>query len=131
MKEKVLVIDDREEIISIFERSLSRQGFDISTACSYYDAMANMAVTDFDLVLTDINLGDGKTGIDVLKEIKRTNPTCSVILCTGNPDIMTVSEARRMGAYDCMYKPVELETLLHSINMALRYKTVSDKLFSL
>lgn len=131
MKEKVLVIDDREEIISIFERSLSRQGFDISTACSYYDAMANMAVTDFDLVLTDINLGDGKTGIDVLKEIKRTNPTCSVILCTGNPDIMTVSEVRRMGAYDCMYKPVELETLLHSINMALRYKTVSDKLFSI
>jgi DNA-binding NtrC family response regulator len=124
MKEKVLVIDDREEIISIFERSLSRQGFDISTACSYYDAMANMAVTDFDLVLTDIDLGDGKTGIDVLKEIKRTNPTCSVILCTGNPDIMTVSEARRMGAYDCMYKPVKLETLSHSINMALRDKAV-------
>jgi DNA-binding NtrC family response regulator len=124
MKEKVLVIDDREEIISIFERSLSRQGFDISTACSYYDAMANMAVTDFDLVLTDIDLGDGKTGIDVLKEIKRTNPTCSVILCTGNHDIMTVSEARRMGAYDCMYKPVKLETLSHSINMALRDKAV-------
>jgi DNA-binding NtrC family response regulator len=124
MKEKVLVIDDREEIISIFERSLSRQGLDISTACSYYDAMANMAVTDFDLVLTDIDLGDGKTGIDVLKEIKRTNPTCSVILCTGNHDIMTVSEARRMGAYDCMYKPVKLETLSHSINMALRDKAV-------
>jgi DNA-binding NtrC family response regulator len=124
MKEKVLVIDDREEIVSIFERFLSRQGFDISTACSYYEAMVKMTTTDFDLVLTDIELGDDKTGIDVLEEVKRTNPTCSVILCTGNPDILTVSKARRMGAYDCMYKPVKLETLSNSINMALRYKTV-------
>jgi len=131
MKEKVLVIDDRKEIVSIFERFLSRQGYDISTACSYYDAMTKMVTTDFALVLTDIDLGDGKTGIDVLREVIRTNPTCSVILCTGSTDIMTVSEARRMGAYDCMYKPVKLDTLSHSINMALCDKTVSDKLYSL
>jgi len=131
MKEKVLVIDDREGIVSMFKRFLSRQGYDVSTACSYYDAMAKMAITDFDLVLTDIDLGNGKTGIDILKEVKRTNPTCSIIFCTGNLDILTVSEARRMGAYDCIYKPVTLETLSRSIIMALCHKTVSDKLYNL
>ncbi len=131
MKEKVLVIDDSEEIVSMFKRFLSQQGYDISTTCSYYDAMAKMAIIDFDIVLTDIELGNGKTGIDILKEVKRTNPTCSVIFCTGDPDIMTVSEARRMGAYDCVYKPVKLDALSHSIDMALRYETVSDKLYNL
>ncbi|GAX60093.1 response regulator [Candidatus Scalindua japonica] len=128
MKRKVLVIDDREVIVFLFKRFLSQQGFDVSTVCSYYDAMAKMAIADFDLVLTDIELGEGKTGIDILKEVQRTNPTCPVIFCTGNPDSMDVSEARRMGAYDCIYKPVKLETLSHSINMALRGKTVFDKL---
>jgi len=128
MNEKVLVIDDTEVIASLFKRFLLRQGYDISTAYSYHGAMAKMGNTDFDLVLTDIDLGEGKSGIDILKEVKRTNPACPVILCTGNPDILTMSEARRMGAYDCMYKPVKLETLAYSINMALSDKTVSDRL---
>ncbi|MBC8548313.1 MAG: response regulator [Candidatus Brocadiales bacterium] len=131
MKEIVLVIDDVEILVSLLKRFLSQEGYDISTAYSYHDAMAKMDNTYFDLVLTDINLGDGKTGIDILKEVKRTNPICPVILCTGNTDFITVSEARRMGAYDCMYKPVKLETLSHSINMALNYKTVPEKLYNL
>ncbi|KHE91805.1 MAG: response regulator [Candidatus Scalindua rubra] len=126
MNEKVLVIDDTEIIVSLFKRFLLRQGYDISTAYSYHGAMAKMGNIEFDLVLTDIDLGEDKSGIDILKEVKRTNPACPVILCTGNPDILTMSEARRIGAYDCMYKPVNLETLSHRINSALGNKTVSD-----
>ena len=131
MKEKVFIIDDRESILSLLKIFLLQEGYDVTTAFSYYDAMAKMAITDFDLVLTDIELGHGKTGIDILQEVKRTNPICPVILCTGNTDLITVPEARKMGAYDCIYKPVKLVTLSHSINMALNYKTVSKKLYNL
>jgi two-component system phosphate regulon response regulator OmpR len=121
MNAKVLVIDDMEGIASLFKRFLSLQGYDVSTACSYYEAMEKIAALDFDLVLTDIDIGDGKTGIDVLKEVKLKNSTCPVILCTGNPDAMTESESKRIGAYDCMYKPVDLESLLHCIHKALSF----------
>ncbi len=128
MKEKVLVVDDLEKMLSLFKSFLSQQGYDVTTACNYSDAIANMAITDFDLVLTDIELGDDNTGIDILKEVKRSNPACAVILYTGNPDILTVSDARRMGAYDCLYKPLRLETLSQNINMALLYKTASPQI---
>lgn len=125
MKAKILLIDDRELIVSLFKSVLSREGYNISMAYSYRDAIAEMDNTVFDLVLTDIELGGGKTGIDILKEVQRINPTCPVILCTGNPDSMDVSHAKRMGAYDCMYKPIRLKTLSHNVHMALSDKTVS------
>jgi len=85
-----------------------------------------MAKTDFDLVLTDIEFGEDKTGIDILKEVKKTNPICPVILNTGNTDYMAASEAKLMGAYDYMIKPVNFESLLNTVSMALRYKKVSE-----
>ena len=126
MNEKILVVDDIDNIAFIIKTILSREGYDVSTAYGYYDAREKMAKTDFDLVLTDIELGEDKTGIDILKEVKKTNPTCPVILNTGNPGIITESEAKRMGAYDYMSKPVEQKKLLHRVRMALRHKTIPD-----
>ena len=126
MNEKILVIDDIDSIVFIIKTILSREGYDVSTACGYYDAMEKMAKTDFDLVLTDIEFGEDKTGIDILKEVKKTNPICPVILITGSIDYMSASEAKLMGAYDYILKPVSFERLLNTISMALRYKTVPE-----
>lgn len=84
MKEKILIIDDMELILTSLEMLLSAEGYGVSTACSYHDAMEMMSGTDFDLVLTDIGLGE-KTGIDVLKEIRKKDRFCPVILFTGAP----------------------------------------------
>ncbi|MHC4270372.1 MAG: response regulator [Planctomycetota bacterium] len=124
MKGKILVIDDMENIAFLVKTILSREGYDVSTAYGYYDAMEKMARTDFDLVLTDINLGEDKTGIDVLKEVKKTNPTCPVIINTANVDYMIASDAKLFGAYDYMIKPIEQEKLLHSVRMALSHRTM-------
>ena len=109
-----------EFLLDALETLLSRQGYCVSTACNYNDAMEKMSGTDFNLVLTDIGLGD-KTGLDVLKEVRKKDHFCPVILHTGAPDIKTETEARRMGAYDYLSKPVERETLLRSVRMALRH----------
>ena len=60
MKEKILIIDDMELILISLEKLLSQEGYDVSTACSYSDAMEKISGTDFNLVLTDIELGDKK-----------------------------------------------------------------------
>jgi Response regulator containing CheY-like receiver, AAA-type ATPase, and DNA-binding domains len=124
MKEKILVIDDIENITFIVKAILSQEGYDVTTAYGYYDAGEKMARADFDLVLTDVDLGEDKTGIDVLKEVKKTDPTCPVIINTGNTDYMIASDAKLFGAYDYMLKPVEQEKLLHTVHMALNHRTM-------
>lgn len=84
-----------------------------------------MAGTDFDLVFTDLDFGEDKTGIDVLKEVKKTDPTCPVIINTGNTDYMIASDAKLFGAYDYMSKPVEQKRLVHTVRMALSHRAMS------
>ena len=129
MAEKILIVDDMKFLLTALEILLSREGYDVSTACSYNDAMEKMSGTDFNLVLTDIGLGD-KTGIDVLKEVRKKNHFCPVILHTGAPDIKTETEGKRLGAYDYLSKPVDRETLLRSVRMALRDKTVFHGIYA-
>ncbi len=124
MKEKILVIDDMEKIAFLVKTILSREGYDVTTAYGYYDAREKIDRVDFDLVLTDVDLGEDKTGIDVLKEVKKTNSTCPVIINSGNVDYMIASEAKLFGAYDYMSKPVEHEKLLHTVRMALSHRTM-------
>lgn len=71
-----------------------------------------------------IGLGD-KTGIDVLKEVRKKDLFCPVILHTGAPDKKTETEGKRLGAADYLSKPIERGTLLRSVRTALCHKTVS------
>ncbi len=123
MKDKILLIDDKEEILIGLKMLISREGFDIYTASSYHQAKEEMKWRDFDLVITDYELKD-KTGIDLLKEVKRRKPNCPVILYTGTLDDKIEFEAKQMGAYEYLTKPVKLETLLGIIQMALHHKRV-------
>jgi DNA-binding NtrC family response regulator len=121
LKEEILIIDDKEEILIGLKILISREGFEVSTASGYYEATKQMERTGFDLVLTDFELED-KTGIDLLREVKRRERNCPVILYTGTLDETVEFEAKRMGAFEYLSKPVKLETLLRTIHMALRHK---------
>lgn len=123
---KILVVDDEKSIRFTTKAILSKEGYDVSTANGYCEALDIMAKRDFDLVFTDVELGDNRTGVDILKVVKESNPNCPVILSTGNIDYMAASEAKLMGAYDYMIKPVNFESLLNTVSMALRYKTVPE-----
>ncbi|GAX59828.1 response regulator [Candidatus Scalindua japonica] len=126
MKEKILIIDDNKNIVLLLKTFLLQKGYDVSTAYAYCGAMEKMAGEDFDLVITDIDLGEEKTGIDILKEIKKTNPNCPVIVNTASRDNMILSDAKRFGAYDYLLKPLELKELLHSVHKALNLRSISD-----
>jgi len=74
----------------------------------------------------DIILG-GKTGIELLKEARKRNMHCPVVMITGFPNAETASDAVRLGAFDYIFKPVRQETLLHTANMALQYMAIQDE----
>ncbi|MGR3293192.1 MAG: sigma-54 dependent transcriptional regulator [Candidatus Scalindua sp.] len=126
MKAKILIVDDEEEIRYIMKSFLMRDGYEVSTAIDYNDAFDKLSEIDFDLVFTDINLGI-KSGIDVLREVKRRNLICPVIMITGDPNFETATDAVRLGAYDYITKPIKIETLTRITSLALQFKSVVEE----
>ncbi|MBI4690569.1 MAG: sigma 54-interacting transcriptional regulator [Nitrospirae bacterium] len=126
MKSKILVIDDEESIRFTFENFLSDEGYDADTAEDFGRAIAKLDEKDFDIIFVDILLGD-KTGIDILREVKNRNLNCSVIMMTGYPNIETVSDALRLGAFDYITKPISQQTLLHTTRIALKHRAMTEE----
>ncbi|GAN32074.1 MAG: sigma 54-interacting transcriptional regulator [Candidatus Brocadia sinica] len=123
---RILVIDDEENIRFTFESFLSDEGHEVTTAGDYDEALTILDKSDFDLIFADIVLGD-KSGIDILKYIKKKNLTCPVVVITGAPDIETASDALRLGAFDYIPKPVLQNTLLRITKVALQHKALADE----
>ncbi len=124
MKPRILVIDDEESIRITFEAFLLDEGYEVSTAKDYHQAMSFIGASVFDLVFADVLLPDGKTGIDVFKEVRQRGLDCLVVIITGIPEVKTASEAVRLGAFDYLAKPVVQETLLHTARLALQHRSL-------
>ena len=122
---RILIVDDEESIRFTFKSFLSKEGYDVMTAKDYPSALEIIAGADLDLIFADIILG-GRTGIDILHEVKNRGMQCPVIMITGEPNIETAIDAIRLGAFDYMPKPVRKETLLRITAHALRYKSLLD-----
>jgi DNA-binding NtrC family response regulator len=115
---RILVVDDEKSILFSIKAILLKEGNKVSTAFSCDEALCLMAKGDFDLILADIVLG-GKTGFDLLKESKKQNPNCPVVLITGSPNIVSEAEAFRLGAEDYIPKPLLKDKLLHTVKTRL------------
>jgi DNA-binding response OmpR family regulator len=114
----ILVVDDEKSIRFTTKAILSKEGYEVFVANDYCEALDTMAKVDFDLIIADVMLG-GKTGFDVLREAKKQNPTCPVVLLTGSPNTVSESEAFRMGADDYASKPLTKDKLLHMVKKIL------------
>jgi PAS domain S-box-containing protein len=126
LKAKILIIDDEEGIRFTFKKFLSAEDYYVATAKDYEEAMSFISETDFDVIFADIILR-GKSGIDVLREIKDRKLISPVIMITGYPNIDSASEAVRLGAFDYIPKPVQKDNLFHCIDVALQHKSVIEE----
>ena len=123
---KILIIDDEENIRFTLEDFFSDEGYEVATAEDYDEAMKIIDLSDFDLILADINL-KGKSGIDILEKVKIKKLNCPVVMVTAAPDFDTVSDALRLGAFDYVSKPVQLDLLMHITKTAMKHKTLADE----
>ena len=123
---KILIVDDEESIRFTFDNFLSDEGHDVDTASDFQTALERISGTAYDLIFADIILG-GKTGIDLLQEIKKRVPRSVVVMITGYPNIETASDAVRLGAFDYIPKPVRPDTLIRTATLALQHKALQDK----
>jgi PAS domain S-box-containing protein len=126
MNSKILLIEDEEGIRFTFKSFLSKEGYEVVTAGDFEEALDCISGMDFDLIFADIYL-KGNSGIDFLREVNKRGMRCPVIMLTAFPDVDTVSEALRLGAFDYISKPVRKEMLVRIARVALQHKTLSDE----
>ena len=114
----ILLIDDEESILFTFYRFLATEEHKVRTADSYCAALARLDEEYFDLILADINLGDG-WGTDILHEVTRRGLATRVIIMTAYPTSETRAVSMSQQAKDYLVKPLRQDTLVRSVENAL------------
>ncbi|MFN0205306.1 MAG: sigma-54-dependent transcriptional regulator [Planctomycetota bacterium] len=128
--ERVLIVDDEKMIRWTIARALGEAGYAIEEASTGADAIAAFDRETPDLVLLDYKLPD-KTGVEVLREIRRSAPEVPVILITAFGTVEGAVAAMREGAYDYRSKPFEIEDLLLTVRRALEVSGLRDEVRAL
>jgi two-component system NtrC family response regulator len=106
----ILVVDDEAHQRDVLTGYLKKKKYSVQQASSAKEAMAKLASDHFDLVLTDYNM-PGKTGFELLLDVKREYPEVGVVVMTAYGTIEHAVAAMRAGAYDYLSKPIELDDL--------------------
>jgi DNA-binding NtrC family response regulator len=115
---KILVLDDVADAVVLIQKILGRKGHDVAGFTEEEQAIAYARSTDVDLLILDIKLKK-LSGIDVLQEIKKSNPAVKAIMLTGYPTLETAREAKELGAQEYCVKPIEKEELEEKVTQVL------------
>ncbi|MGA6973566.1 MAG: response regulator, partial [Candidatus Binatus sp.] len=115
---KLLIVDDERNIRRSLTTFFESLGHHVRAAENGAQAVAFLAETQFDLVLTDYRMAE-MSGLELLHEIKRRSPESLVILMTAFATVENAVEAMKSGAYDYVTKPFSLEQIQHTVDRAL------------
>ena len=120
---KILIIEDEEPIRRVLVRILTEEdaSFDVHEAVDGKDGLNKLKNSNYDLVLCDIKMPK-LDGIEVLEKVKFSNKMLPFIMLTGHGNVSTAVEAMKLGAYDFILKPPDLNRLLTSVRHALETK---------
>jgi len=121
MKVKVLLVDDERQFVETLALRLEVRDFDVATAFSGEGALAYLKDHDVDVAVVDMIM-PGLSGMETLREIKLIRPHTEVILLTGYATVEAAVEGMRLGAFDYLVKPAEIDQLVEKINRAHRRK---------
>ena len=122
----VLCVDDDSDIRELLTRVLSHAGYKVETARDGDTGLAAVELRKPEVVLLDIKM-PGKSGIEVLKELKQSNPDLQIIMVSGIGDLSTALDCIKMGAADFVVKPFTHKDILRRVDEALETKRFLDK----
>src|SRR5258705_280647 len=126
----LLIVDDERNIRRSLVTFFESLGHTVRAAESGTQAVAMLAETQFDLVLTDYRMAE-MSGLELLREIKKRAPESLVILMTAFATVENAVEAMKSGAYDYVTKPFSLEQIQHTVDRALHVKVLQAEIHAL
>jgi DNA-binding NtrC family response regulator len=118
---KILLVDDEVVFTQNMAKLLTNRGYGVTVANGGDAAIQELEKKDFDVVVLDLKM-PGMDGITTLKEIKKLGLLTETLILTGHGSIDTALEAIKIGAYDYLTKPCEIDELIGKIEGAWEKK---------
>ena len=124
MKARILVVDDEQSMREFLTIALGRMGHEVMAVDSGEAALQEMEKEIFEVVLTDIRMPEGMSGIDLLRRVKEIAPAAQVLLMTAYASVESAVEAVQLGAVDYVMKPFKIDQIKMRIDRALEQRRI-------
>jgi len=119
---KILLVDDDIQIIHALKECFIDFNYKLESVGSGHQALEIASSEDFDLIMLDVNLPD-LSGMDVLRELKKTKPNTPVLIMTGYVSTDAAIEAMKLGAHEFITKPFNIDRLISVINSLVKKRS--------
>ena len=118
---KVLLVDDEEEFVKALAERLKMRDLRSDTVLDGEEALSFVQDQEPDVMVLDLKM-PGIDGMEVLRQVRKAYPNIQVIILTGHGTEKHEEEAKRLGAFDYLEKPVNLDVLVKKMKAAYRRK---------
>ena len=118
---KILFVDDEVSFVNVMNKRLTQREIDVIPAYSGEEALNKLKDSSVEVVILDVQM-PGIDGIETLKEIKKIYPLVEVIMLTGNATVESAIEGMKLGAFDYLMKPCDIDALVSKVNEAVAKK---------
>ena len=116
---RLLYVDDEERTRETLCLALRQNGFDVKLAASVSEALAHINNSEFDVLISDLNIENKGDGFDVIDVMGKTQPKCIKLVMTGYPAIENGLRSAVIEVDDYLIKPVDIDALIKTINQRL------------
>lgn len=122
----ILIIDDEADFLETIVKRLKKRKLNAVGVGSGEEGLKMIEDRSFDVIILDVRM-PGMDGIETLKEIKRKSPLTEVIMLTGHASVESGMDGMRLGAFDYVIKPADIEELIEKVNQAGERKTLHEE----
>jgi len=130
MRNKILVVDDDPEMCALLSDVLSREGNSVLSIGDSTEASKRLRKEEFDVIITDLKM-KGLKGLDLLEEAKQVASLTPVIIITAFGTIESAIQAMKMGAYDYITKPFQVDEIILTVKKALENRQLKKEVVRL
>lgn len=122
----IILVDDEVPFVETMSKRLVKRGLKVTSANSGEDALVKLGQdSKVDVIILDVKM-PGMDGLETLQEIKKQHPLKEVIMLTGHATIESAIDGMKLGAFDYLMKPCDIDLLISKVNEAAKKKQVHD-----
>ena len=123
---QMLLVDDEDDFRITLANRLKLRKVDVTDVASGNEAIELVKQKSFDVAVIDVKM-PGIDGIETLKQVKKIQPDMEIVMLTGHASIESGMEAMKLGAYDYVMKPCDIDELLAKAGDAYQHKLFKEK----
>ena len=124
--DRILLIDDNKEYCEQVKKTLNLRGIDLTFYTEGKEGLESALNNGWSVVLLDVYLNQEINGLDILRTLVEHKPQLPVVMISGASTLQTAVDATRMGAYDFLEKPLDIDRLIVTISRALEMNKLSN-----